>query len=154
MSPYRKIDSGDIVAASPTRHFRFVFDPVSLDSLGEEKVLLLINFFARLADIENSIDIELLAPVISMEYYGIDFNELKIPWLSTTPADWEPLDHQEHQEMFRKNYVNNNEISACALYMLSMSEYCQADGIITSNNILIGEPIRMAHDNRKKAMLY
>lgn len=136
MSPYQRIDSGDIVAASPTRHFRLIFDPPSWYDLGDDSIKFMDNFIDRVKRLETPFNIELLAPKILLKYHSINQDQLNSTWLETAPTDWEPLENPSHQEFFRRNYVRKDETSACALYLLSMADYCQSDGIITNNDVL------------------
>lgn len=137
MSPYQRVDSGDIVAASPTRHFRFIFDPQSVSALGSEKVISLEKFFERVRRLENSFFVELLSPNMLVEHYNFERYQHEIAWFEPTPPDWEPPESSSHKEFFSENYIGNSYNTACALYLLDMSAYCQADGIVTNNEILL-----------------
>ncbi len=122
-----------------TNHFRFILDPSSIDSLSFNYLNQVDKLF---------IDMELVkAPVVLEVYVSNKFNASNLlfdhpiysEWVKATPQDWQfpPFELNKIIEENIRDISPQSKETIDALGILGIGNYCQADGIVSNNRVLV-----------------
>jgi hypothetical protein len=141
---------------SQTKSFKFVLDPIFIMGLSWSDSIYLAIFLQEFAEHAPSINIKLFFPgdfdklaqlvsrLIGLSEFVESFQEYNI---------LEPIKYDDYfDEDFKSKIYRDDDTSSQARLLISLSEYFNADGVLTNNELLLDNKHIIQQKRRQKVL--
>ncbi|MBU1157288.1 MAG: hypothetical protein KJ921_15655 [Proteobacteria bacterium] len=125
--------------SQPTRQFRFIFDPSVATNLSSPSIGKIDKLFLDIELVNAAVEIEVWVPNQLLKDRVFVTHPLYSEWVQVVSCDKNVKlfkFHKNVDDFIEWDSLSPDE-SATARYLLGISEFCQADGIVTNNKLLV-----------------